>query len=189
MIFIGVDPGRTGAIAAIDENKTILMLEDWPDLSTKKVIKKRNSEKKKTKTIHNIPGEIKEVCCIWEKFVFNYGKVEALIAIERQHAHSHRGNKEEKTTVGMTSTVVLMQTYTAWLTLFCCHGHIHLLPTSYNWQKEILGKKHREKMDTKAESLKVARQLFPSAQLNLKKHHGRADALLITEWLRRKHCD
>lgn len=34
-------------------------------------------------------------------------------------------------------------------------------------------------------SLKSARELWPEAGLKLKKHHGRAEALLIAEWLRR----
>lgn len=37
----------------------------------------------------------------------------------------------------------------------------------------------------KNQSLKMARELFPSAMLNLKKHHGKAEALLIAEYARR----
>lgn len=185
MIFIGIDPGRTGAIAALSSSGKIILLKDWPDYSIKKVTIRRGSKKKSTKTIHNIPAEIGEMCSIWEDFFFHWSETTALIAIERQHGHSYRGDKDNKTAVGMTSTVVLMQTYTAWLTLAYCRGHIPKLPTSYQWQKLILGKKFKEKMDTKTESLKVARTLFPYAELNLKKHNGRSDALNIAEWLRR----
>jgi hypothetical protein len=31
----------------------------------------------------------------------------------------------------------------------------------------------------------MARELFPDAMLNLKKHHGKAEALLIAEYARR----
>jgi len=37
----------------------------------------------------------------------------------------------------------------------------------------------------KEKSLVLARQLFPNAMLKLKKHHGRAEALLIAEYARR----
>ena len=37
----------------------------------------------------------------------------------------------------------------------------------------------------KEESLRMARDLFPDAMLNLKKHHGKAEALLIAEYARR----
>jgi hypothetical protein len=187
MIYVGIDPGRTGTIAAINDNNDVVLLEDWPDFSIKKITTKRGSKKKKIKTIHNIPAEIGEICSIWEDFVFHYSESTMLIAIERQHGHSYRGNKDDKTAVGLASTVVLMQTYTAWLTLAYCHGHIPQLPTSYQWQKLILGKRFKEKMDTKTESLNVARELFPGAELHLKKHHGRSDALLISYYLSHNH--
>lgn len=38
----------------------------------------------------------------------------------------------------------------------------------------------------KGYSLESARELWPEAELKLKKHHGRAEALLIAEWLRRE---
>lgn len=37
----------------------------------------------------------------------------------------------------------------------------------------------------KNESLAMAREIWPTAPLTLKKHNGRAEALLIAEWLRR----
>lgn len=37
----------------------------------------------------------------------------------------------------------------------------------------------------KYEALAMARRLFPTAELHLKKHDGRAEALLIAEWGRR----
>jgi hypothetical protein len=43
----------------------------------------------------------------------------------------------------------------------------------------------RKKSKQDKPSLLAARRLFPTAPLALKKHHGRADALLIADWLRR----
>lgn len=37
-------------------------------------------------------------------------------------------------------------------------------------------------------SLELARELFHNAPLTLKKHHGRAEALLIAEWYRRQYA-
>ena len=39
----------------------------------------------------------------------------------------------------------------------------------------------------KESSLKLARELWPNAPLTRKKAHGRAEALLIAEYLRRTH--
>jgi len=52
------------------------------------------------------------------------------------------------------------------------------------WKKAICGV--HKGMDPKQVSLDMARGLFPDAELHLKKHNGRADALLIAEWLRRQ---
>jgi crossover junction endodeoxyribonuclease RuvC len=52
------------------------------------------------------------------------------------------------------------------------------------WQKGVVPKK-RNKNDKP--SLTIARQLFPDAPLRFKKHHGRADALLIAHWAYLRH--
>ena len=46
-------------------------------------------------------------------------------------------------------------------------------------------KKSLKLSSDKLESLEMARNLFPNAPLTLKKHNGRAEALLIAEWYRR----
>jgi hypothetical protein len=48
-------------------------------------------------------------------------------------------------------------------------------------------KKSLKLTHAKLESLDMARNLFPNAPLHLKKHHGRAEALLIADWYRRQH--
>jgi len=45
------------------------------------------------------------------------------------------------------------------------------------WQKGLILR--NDGKDTKARSLTAARRLFPDAELHLKKHNGRADALLM----------
>lgn len=47
-------------------------------------------------------------------------------------------------------------------------------------------KKSLKLSQCKLESLLMARELFPNAPLHLKKHNGRAEALLIAEWYRRQ---
>lgn len=51
------------------------------------------------------------------------------------------------------------------------------------WQKGVVPKKESK---SDKPSLLVARRLFPDVELHLKKHHGRADALLIADWLRKQ---
>ena len=60
----------------------------------------------------------------------------------------------------------------------------HLMPTPQAWQKGLVDKKAGD--DNKAASLATARRLFPNAELHLKKHHGRSDALLLAYWAKRE---
>ena len=48
-------------------------------------------------------------------------------------------------------------------------------------------KKSLKLSSDKLESLEMARNLFPNAPLHLKKHNGRAEALLIAEFYRRQN--
>jgi hypothetical protein len=52
------------------------------------------------------------------------------------------------------------------------------------WQKGLIRK--TDGPDTKSRSLSVARRLFPNADLRLKKHHNRADAILLAYYARNK---
>jgi crossover junction endodeoxyribonuclease RuvC len=45
-------------------------------------------------------------------------------------------------------------------------------------------KKYMKLTSNKNDSLEMARNLWPNAPLHLKKHDGRAEALLMAEWLR-----
>jgi len=55
---------------------------------------------------------------------------------------------------------------------------VHLV-TPAKWKRDLgLG-------SDKAKALEMARRLFPTAELSLKRHIGRAEALLIAEWGRR----
>jgi hypothetical protein len=49
------------------------------------------------------------------------------------------------------------------------------------WQKLLLDGMPHEK----GSSVVVAKRLYPSVDLSLKKHHGRGDAILIAEYMRR----
>ena len=54
------------------------------------------------------------------------------------------------------------------------------------WQKAVFDSGDA-KEDTKTRSLMLARRLFPELDLKRKGDHGKADALLIALWLKRRH--
>lgn len=57
-------------------------------------------------------------------------------------------------------------------------------PTPQAWQKGLV--LPSDGPDAKSRALIVARRLFPEADLSLKRHDGRADALLLAEFARRQ---
>ena len=56
----------------------------------------------------------------------------------------------------------------------------YTMVTPQRWKKALMDGMPKEKDAARLR----AQQLFPTAELHLKKHHGRADALLIAEFIR-----
>lgn len=94
-----------------------------------------------------------------------------LVALERVHAMPGQGVK---------SMFTFGQNFGQWEGILAALSLPCLQPTPQEWQKGLV--KASDGADTKTRALTVARRLFPDADLNLKKHHGRADALLLAWW-------
>lgn len=67
-----------------------------------------------------------------------------------------------------------------WMGLLAALSIPYIMPRPQQWKKGLV--KKADGKDPKLASLVVARRLFPEAHLSHKKHHGRADALLIAYW-------
>lgn len=98
----------------------------------------------------------------------------AQAAIEGQHVFAGQGR---------TSGGSLMKGYGLWIGLLAGVGIPYTVVAPAVW-KRAMGIQVGAAKDA---SRLRAMQLFPqlTGQMALKKHHGRADALLIAEWLRR----
>lgn len=88
---------------------------------------------------------------------------------------------------GVTSMFSLGKGYGVWMGLLVGLGISYSLISPVRWRKAMLDGLPKGKDTGRLR----AQQLFPGADLKLKKHHGRADALLIAEFLRRRYggCD
>lgn len=157
MIFIGVDPGLTGAIAYLKEDGTVNgPIIDMPIIK----IKKRHDF-----LVANVVG------C----FLGADGAIaNVMVGIEALHAMPNRmcngvGNFSLGRSSGMFEGI-----------LTALRIPFQKIPPK-RWQKLLLDGMPHEK----GSSVVVAKRLFPDVDLSLKKHHGRADALLIAEYLRR----
>ncbi len=142
-IYVGIDPGRTGAVAKI--------LEDSIDFT--------DAEGVNLKFL----GEYLKLFC------------DVFVCIERAQAMPGQG------TVSMFH---YGQNYGEYLGMLKAMGIPYQEVRPQTWKKEF-GLIHADK----SRSIQVACQLFPQCahELKLKKHHGRAEALLLSEFARRKN--
>lgn len=152
-IFIGIDPGLTGAIAWI--NNTIYDVIDMPIIANGK-----GSAKVKNRVhagrVYDIVGRVR-------------GSRHAEMAIERVSARE---------TNSQASAFSLGSSYMACI----ASAEVLCIPlelvTPQTWKKHF--KLPADKEICRAKAI----ELFPKAELHLKKHHNRAEALLIAKWLK-----
>lgn len=85
---------------------------------------------------------------------------------------------------GVSSMFSFGRNLGAWEGLLAALRIPYVMPTPQQWQKGLI--MPSDGADPKDRALVVARRLFPGADLRLKKHHGRADALLLAWWARRQ---
>ena len=143
--WIGIDPGKSGAIALITRDEQLVM--DWPG---------------------DAAGAA-ELLLTWR---IEY-HIE-LVALERVGSMPGQGVK---------SMFSFGENFGTWQGILAALGIPYVMPRPQEWQKGLVSPADGE---TKARSLAVARRLFPDAELDRKKDHGRADALLLAWWARRQ---
>jgi len=180
--YIGIDPGRSGAVAAIDENKNICMVHDWPNLSVKGVAK-GNSKVKRIQHLDQEAGFMIDQVNSFVKKVYTPDEPNVFCALEKVHAFSMREGRN----VGMKSTGDFMTAYGIWIGIlsFWFSGNLEFVHPR-TWQARIFGRLPKG-TNTKEKSLLVARTVFGERVRSLlarKKDNGRSDALLIALWLR-----
>jgi crossover junction endodeoxyribonuclease RuvC len=86
---------------------------------------------------------------------------------------------------GVSSVFRFGVNFGTWQGLLAALAIRYVMPTPQAWQKGIVVLSDGD--DPKTRALAVARRLYPDADLSLKKHHGRADALLLANYARTAH--
>ena len=159
-LYIGVDPGLTGAIAAIDHNGKLVTVKDLPTMPT---------GGKNTKVKLQIdPAALRDDL----KFIFSHGD-NYTAAIERVTAMPGQG---------VAGVFSLGDTYGAVRSVFAVLSVSSAFPTPAVWKRAMGLNSDKER------SRAMAVKLFPESArfLSRKKDHNRAEAILLCEWLRRK---
>jgi crossover junction endodeoxyribonuclease RuvC len=178
MIYVGIDPGLTGAIAIIKEReKEEAMSEAIP------VIREATGRKTKKKLVKGkvrggnpqfkIRLDLANLLAAFKSLADTSANGETVVvALENVHPMP---------TDGVRQIGSLMHTRGVLEALLFATGFTPVLVSPSSWRPKIVGKG-----TNKEAALILARQLFPSVDLKLKKDEGRAEALLIAEYLRRK---
>lgn len=182
MIFLGIDPGISGGISAIDEHGNVLLAEPTPCV---KIVKKGKSKP---------DYDIKKMA----EMVSAFSPDEALVCQELTHAMPGNGG---------VSMYNFGRGHGIWEGLVCALGFEQKFCTPQKWKKmypdivankltkesrasmsskEIASWKRNAKAEAKKKSIEKAKSLFPSSSNNIKKikHDGIAESLLIANWAR-----
>jgi hypothetical protein len=155
--FVGIDPGKNGAVGVVDKDGRFVAVHDCPDTDDGFVT--IINEYRKPPTGDNI---IFIRMCTLEK----------IQAMPKQ---------------GVTSCVNFGKNKGVWRGILAALAIPRQFVTSREWQKvKGPMPKAKSKKDKKQQSRQVAKELWPECPVTLVKHSDRAEALLIAEYGRRK---
>jgi hypothetical protein len=166
MIYIGIDPGLSGAVGIIQEDAIIGPHDDIDvysvfDTPTALV------EGEKTKRKYLVPA----MCRLLEP----YAKQSGVLAV-LEHVHSMPKQ-------GVASSFCFGEGKGMWEGILAAFEIPTELVSPQRWKKEIMADQGKEKSAARFKAM----SLFPSLadQLKLVKHDGRAEAMLMAEFARR----
>lgn len=168
--WVGIDPGLTGAIAVLSEpelyiaapgNTYAVNFHDTPTLQVKSGAKFKNVI------------DAHAAALLLQEIHPDY------IIIEKVQAMPGGGERS----MGATSAFNFGMGFGLWLGIIAALQIPHEQVHPATWKAKLMGGMTKEKDSSRIRAM----QLYPQAakNLNLKKHHGRADALLLAEYGRR----
>lgn len=174
MVYCGIDPGQTGAIVSLSEDGKLITVSDFEKDDTGRIC----------------PLQIKRVI---EAIRFYHEEKNYICCLEKSHAMPGQG------TVSMFNYGVTYGITLASISL--SEANIQIVEiTPQSWKKEfdLNSNKKLGIVRTKEDSVTAAINLFPSRENMLRTpkkkggyvlKHGRAEALLMAEYCRRKYGD
>lgn len=171
-IFVGIDTGLDGAVAVISERMEILSMFDTPTLTVEGKTKTVTGNTKKRREYH--------LAAMKNYLVAVKDNGTVMVALEKSQAMP---SKLQGRTQGTVSSFSTGRGYGLWEGLLCGLGIPYTLVHPLTWKAAMM----RDMGKQKGASIIRANQLFSNASLTRKKDHGRADALLVAEFLRRQH--
>lgn len=170
---IGVDPGKTGAIAVLDGNGKFKEFYDMPLLEMQ-LTTKLKSGKYKVRTEIDVASLVR----CFER----YSQQDSLVVIERIQGRPSGNSHEEgaQRTPGITSSADFLCGYGMIIGIVAALKLPYELAKPDIWKREMMAGCSKGK----DASRQVAMRLYPDVvpHISLKKYHGRAEALLIASY-------
>jgi hypothetical protein len=158
-IVIGIDPGMSGGIAAIHVSDTYEVVA---------MPIRRNPD---FKTVRRNQVDAWELWQMFARLCGSHSPEDVLVVIEKQQA---MGPNDK---IAKSSLVNLGHSTGCFDMLFAARRLVEVSrPTPQRW------KKHYGLGPSKKDALALARKLWPNAPIQLEKHDGLAEALLIARW-------
>jgi hypothetical protein len=164
MVYIGIDPGLDGAVAALDGDGTLIWVWDTPTITVPKA--KGHKRMYQPRLMAEILDSYRE----------KYGELRITVGMELVNAMPGQG---------VTSMFSMGRGVGTWEGIVAALRLPIEYATPQSWKKVMLGTGVGK---DKSLSILRAQQLVPASSqfLKLKKHDGRAEAILIAEYFRRK---
>jgi len=172
MIFVGIDPGLSGAIARIQSGS--VEIYDIPTLQVAKT-RREVDAKELVSLLRTMRAKLQ-----WESLgatpsSWALTDAEPRIIVGLEKVHSMRGQ-------GVASTFAFGRVYGTLIGALSALALPYELTTPQAWHKTMLAGMPKGKDS----SIQRCHELFPEVHCITKKaHHNRADALLIAEHMRR----
>lgn len=163
-VVIGIDPGITGAVAILRDGELVSLF----DMPVAKLADGKNHV---------------DAIALAEEFRVRELPLDARVVVEEVNAMPGRASKAElakgksRQTIGATSAFNFGKGYGLILGVLYTLGFAPVTTRPAAWKRAagLIGTE-------KDQSRLLAKRLHPNAVLDLKKHHGRADAILIANY-------
>ena len=165
MIYIGIDPGLTGALAVIDSETKNISFVDTP------VVEIRVGKKMKHQQDAYVISSLLRALCVDK---------DVMVTIEKVQAMPGSDGKGGRQAMGATSAFNFGLGFGMWLGILAALEIPHQQVHPATWKAVMM----RDSTKDKDASRVKAMQLYPKTAKDLtrKKDHGRADALLMAVW-------
>ena len=168
MIFLGIDPGLSGALAVLDGDTKEISFVDTPVVEIRVWKKVKHQQ-----DAYAISSLLRSLC----------SDKDVMVTIEKVQAMPGSDGKGGRQAMGATSAFNFGLGFGMWLGILAALEIPHQQVHPATWKAVVMAGCTKDKDASRVKAM----QLYPKTAKDLtrKKDHGRADALLMAVWAQR----